>query len=175
MNLERPLAPEPYAQLPAVATFTVTSDDFTPGGVLDREFGADGDNVSPHLAWSGFPPQTQSFLVTAYDPDAPVPAGWWHWSIVDLGADVTELPRGAGESDLTLPGAAYHLRHDGGEHSYGGPLPPVGDRAHRYYFAVTALDIDSLPVDDEATPTLAAFLALEHTLARAVIFGTYQR
>lgn len=161
--------------LPPVPAFAVTSTDFTHGGAIAREFSAEGDNVSPHLQWSGFPPETQSFYVTVFDPDAPVPGGWWHWSVVDLPAHVHELPRNIGQSDLTLPGASFHLKNDGGDYSYGGPLPPVGDRPHRYYFAVHALDVDTLDVDDEDTCTRASFAAWPRTIARAVIMGTYQR
>lgn len=175
MNLERPPHPDPYSLLPMVPSFTVTSEDFASGGVIPREFSAEGHNISPQLSWSGFPPQTQSFAITMFDPDAPVPAGWWHWSVVDLPADVTELPSDAGQSDLMLPGAAFHLRHDGGEHAYGGPFPPIGDRPHRYYFAVTALDVDTLDVTDEDSCTRVAFAAWPRALARAVLVGTYQR
>lgn len=175
MTYERPVPPDPYSLLPTVPSFTVTSDDVTAGGELDRDFTAEGENLSPQLTWSGFPAATQSFYITMFDPDAPVPAGWWHWSVVDIAADVTELERGAGQSDIMLPGAAFHVRTDGGDYSYSGPLPPVGDRAHRYYIAINALDTDALDVTEEDSPTLVAFTAWPHTIARAVLVGTYRR
>ncbi|GAA2247497.1 YbhB/YbcL family Raf kinase inhibitor-like protein [Rarobacter faecitabidus] len=175
MNLDRPQAPAPYSILPTAAPFGVRSDDFADGERLDRVHSGDGENLSPHLAWWGFPPETLSFYITAFDPDAPVPAGWWHWTVIDIAPETTELPRGAGQSDLELPGASFHLRNDGGGHAYSGPTPPAGDRAHRYYFAINALNVDTLDLDDDATATLAAFTALEHTIARAVIMGTYTR
>lgn len=175
MDLQRPVAPAPYDLLPPVPSFTVTSTDITDGQPLDRTFAADGDNVSPQLAWSGFPEETQSFLVSCFDPDAPTPAGYWHWTVVDLPADLTELEQGWGESDLMLPGAAYHVRNDGGTHDYTGAAPPAGDRPHRYVFAVHALDTDSLELDPDDSPTKVAFTALFHTIARAVITPTYQK
>ena len=38
-----------------------------------------------------------------------------------------------------------------------------------------ALDVDTLGIDKEATPTYAAFNALFHTLGRALITPTYER
>lgn len=171
----RPQAQHPYEKLPAVPSFTLTSTDITDGAAIDAQFAADGRNVSPQLSWSGFPEETQGFVVSCFDPDAPTPAGYWHWTVVDLSSATTELERGAGESDLMLPGSAFHVRNDGGEHSYSGPMPPEGDRAHRYVFAVHALDTDDLGLDEDATPTAVAFTALFHTIARATLTGTYRR
>ncbi|GAA2527250.1 YbhB/YbcL family Raf kinase inhibitor-like protein [Rarobacter incanus] len=175
MNLDRPVAPAPYDLLPAVPTFALISHDATNQEPLDHNLSAEGDNESPHLSWTDFPAETQSFFVTCFDPDAPTPSGWWHWLIVDLDVAITELPRGAGESDITLPGAAFHLRNDSGTHAYSGPLPPAGDRPHRYYFAVHALDVDTLGLEDDASAARAYMTAQQHTIARALIVGTYQR
>lgn len=172
---KRPVAPSPYDQLPPVPSFTVTSRDLIDGAPLGDDFVADRGNSSPHLAWSGFPAETQSFVVSCFDPDAPTPAGYWHWTVVDLDSAVTELDQGAGASDLMLPGAAFHVRNDGGGHAYEGAAPPPGDRVHRYVFAVHALDVDTLDLDPEASPTAVAFTALFHTIARATIMATYQR
>lgn len=172
---QRPVAPPPYDQLPPVASFTLTSTDLIDGAPLGDDFAAHLGNTSPHLTWSGFPPGTQSFVVNCFDPDAPTPAGYWHWTVVDVDSSVTELERGWGESDLMLPGAAFHVRSDGGAHAYEGAAPPEGDRAHRYVFAVHALDVDSLGLDHETSPTAVAFNALFHTLARATLTVTYQR
>ncbi|SDD29030.1 hypothetical protein SAMN05216410_3123 [Sanguibacter gelidistatuariae] len=174
MDLTRPVPPAPYSFLPPVPSFTLTSDDMTEGAALDPAFTAGGDNASPHLSWSGFPKETQSFLVNMFDPDAPTPAGWWHWTIVDLPLEVTELNRGDGASDLMLPGAAFHVRNDGGEYDYSGSAPPRGDRAHRYVFAVHALDVDTFDADPDDGATLVAFKAVFHTIARATLTATFQ-
>lgn len=172
---QRPMAPPPYDQLPPVPSFTLTSHDLTDGATMPDALVAHLGNTSPHLSWTGFPAQTQSFLVNCFDPDAPTPAGFWHWSVVDLDSSITELETGAGESDLMLPGAAFHVRHDGGGHDYLGSAPPQGDRPHRYIFAVHALDVDTLGLESDVSPTAVAFNALFHTLARATLTGTYQR
>jgi Raf kinase inhibitor-like YbhB/YbcL family protein len=174
MNLDRPIAPEPYPLLPHVPGFTLVSDDVLDGQPMALEFTAAGGNISPHLRWSGFPPQTRSFLVNCFDPDAPTPAGYWHWSVVDVDAVDAELEQGAGESDITLAGAAFHVQHDGGGHGYLGAAPPRGDRVHRYVFAVHALDVDTLGVTHETSPTSVAFNALFHTIARATLTPTFR-
>jgi Raf kinase inhibitor-like YbhB/YbcL family protein len=86
-------------------------------------FGAGGQDELPELSWSGFPNSTRSFIVTMYDPDAPTPSGFWHWGVVDVPADVTTLPLGAGEGDHSLPGGR-HITNDGGLRRYVGGAPP---------------------------------------------------
>lgn len=181
MDLSRPVPPDPYSQLPAVPTFSLTSENMTDGAPLAGEHAArDASdtaeaNISPQLSWSGFPEETQSFVVSCFDPDAPTPSGYWHWTIVDLPATCVSLAQGDGHSDLMLDGAAFHVRSDGGAFGYEGAAPPKGDRAHRYVFAVHALDVDSLDLDPEDSPTKVAFTALFHTIARATLTVTYQR
>ncbi|MEV0153563.1 YbhB/YbcL family Raf kinase inhibitor-like protein [Micromonospora sp. NPDC050686] len=174
MTLERPIAPDPYELLPTVPAFTLTSDDVVNGEPMDARHAhgsAGGENVSPHLAWSDFPAETQGFVVTCFDPDAPTGSGFWHWVLVNLPASVTELPRDVREADL---GDAFTVRNDYGEQGFGGAAPPPGDRPHRYVFAVHALDVERLDVGPQASPAFVGFNLAFHTLARAVIRPTYQ-
>ena len=155
--------------------FTLTSTDLVEGAQIDLKHvdtSAGGDNQSPHLAWSGFPAGTQSFAVTCYDPDAPTAAGYWHWAVVDLPVAVTELERGAGTSDESLPGG-FHLRTDAGTPAYSGSAPPKGDHPHRYIFVVHAVDVPMLGIDASVTPTVLGFNLAFHTLARARITVTF--
>jgi len=175
MSLDRPVAPDPYQLLPAVGSFTVTSADVTDGQPMDQMYahpGVGGRNVSPQLSWSGFPDGTRSFAVSCFDPDAPTPSGFWHWLAVNLPTSVTSFARGAGTEPL--PGGAITVRNDYSEPGYGGPYPPAGDRPHRYYFVVHAVDVDALEVTPEASPAVVSFNLAFHTLARAIIIPTYQ-
>jgi Raf kinase inhibitor-like YbhB/YbcL family protein len=177
MSLERPVAPDPYELLPAVGSFTVTSTDVSGGEQLPMSAvhdSAGGSNTSPALAWSGFPEGTRSFVVTCFDPDAPIPGGFWHWIAVNLPASTTELPAGAGADDASLPGDAFHVRNDFSTRAFGGAAPPPGDQVHRYYFVVHAVDVDALEVDENASASVVSFNLAFHTLARAVITPTYR-
>ncbi len=175
MDLDRPVAPDPYEALPAVPTFDLTSDDVRTGSTLDEPFVGD-DALSPHLAWDGVPDGTRSILVTCFDPDAPSPRGFWHWAVVDLPAALTELPRGAGSPRSTLlPRGAYQLTNDAGTTGYTGAWPPRGDRTHRYFFAVHALDVENLPTDVATEPGDVQHAAVPHTLARAVLVPVFGR
>lgn len=172
MSLERPVTPNPYDLLPTVPSFTVRSTDVTNGQPLkDAQVAAHG-NTSPQLEWSEAPEGTKSFVVTCFDPDAPTPSGFWHWVLVDLPADVTSLDTGAAAGDL--PGNAFHVRNDGGEHGFMGAAPPEGDQVHRYFFVVHAVSEESLGVDADASAAVVSFNLAFKTLGRAIISGTYQ-
>lgn len=170
--------PSPYDYLPEVPTFTVESGDLSEGQAVPNEHvynggGVNGDNVSPHLRWSGFPSETKSFAITCYDPDAPTGCGFWHWVLFDIPASVTELPRGAASGDMAdLPAGAVHVRNDAGSRDYAGPFPPKGE-THRYFFAVHAVDSEKLGPDADASPAVVGFNLTFHTLARAVLATTY--
>ena len=174
MSLDRPVTPDPYPLLPAVASFDVRSDDVADGQPLkDDQVNAGGD-TSPHLAWGDPPEGTRSFVVTCFDPDAPTVSGFWHWVAVDLPADTRELAAGAGASDDTLPGSAFHVRNDGGGLNFMGAAPPEGDQVHRYYFAVHAVGEETLGVDSSVSPAVVGFNLAFKTLGRAILHGTYQ-
>jgi Raf kinase inhibitor-like YbhB/YbcL family protein len=170
----------PYDELPAVASFTVTSTDVTDGQALATPqlsgiMGAGGEDVSPQLEWSAFPEETRSFAVTVYDPDAPTASGFWHWAVADIPASVTSLPSGAGDDEGSgLPAGAVQLRNDASAKRFIGAAPPPGHGPHHYYVAVHAVDVESLDLPQDATPAFLGFNLFSHTLARAVIVGTHE-
>ena len=172
-------APDPYAALPKLPTFRLASASITDGQPLATPqvsgiMGAGGQDVSPQLTWSGFPEETRSFAVTAYDPDAPTLSGFWHWAVANLPATVTELPEGVGDGSL-LPGNALTLVNDAGMRRYVGAAPPAGHGPHRYYIAVHAVDVEKLDLSEDASPAYLGFNLFMHAIARAVIVGTYEQ
>jgi Raf kinase inhibitor-like YbhB/YbcL family protein len=168
---------DPYADLPQVASFTVTSTDLDEGAQLGRPqlsgiFGAGGEDVSPQLAWSGFPAETKSFVVTCYDPDAPTAAGFWHWAVADIPVSVTSLPSDAGdEKGDAIPEGAVTLKNDAGLNRFLGSAPPPGHGPHTYFFVVHAVDVESLELPEGSTPAFLGFNLFSHTLGRAVLTG----
>lgn len=153
-------------------TFTLTSNGFADGGALpDAQVHAKG-NRSPQLSWSGAPEGTKSFAVTCYDPDAPTGSGFWHWTVANIPADVTELAEGA--SSAGLPEGAVEGRTDFGSPGFGGAAPPAGHGPHRYIFTVFAVDTERLDVTPENSGAVFGFNLHFHTLARASITGVYE-
>jgi Raf kinase inhibitor-like YbhB/YbcL family protein len=173
----RPVAPDPYDLLPPVPSFVLTSVDLAEGDRMPEAHVAAGGNLSPALTWSGFPPETRGFSVSCFDPDAPTPAGYWHWTIANLPADVTSLARGVGTpAGPPLPPGAFAVKNDSGAFDYHGAAPPVGDRPHRYIFAVHALAVPALDAGpDTDNCTTIAFKGLFQTLARARLTVVYSR
>lgn len=109
----------------------LTSDSFSDGQAIPAKYAfcrpepeahaSLSDNISPHLAWSGVPEGTRSFVLLCCDPDVPsrpddvnqegrtVPADlprvdFYHWVLIDIPAGVTELQAGADSDGVTPQG-----------------------------------------------------------------------
>ncbi|GAA4393724.1 YbhB/YbcL family Raf kinase inhibitor-like protein [Tsukamurella soli] len=172
---------DPYAGLPALPTFTVTSESFTDGGEIPSAqrsgiMGAGGQDESPQLSWSGFPAGTKSFAVTCYDPDAPTASGFWHWAVANIPASVTSLAAGAGDGRPgSLPDGALTLGNDASLRRYVGSAPPAGHGPHRYYFVVHALGVEKLDLPETATPAYLGFNLFGAAIGRGTLLGIYEQ
>jgi Raf kinase inhibitor-like YbhB/YbcL family protein len=169
------------ASLAQAAAFTLTSPDIKANAMIDKKFefngfGCSGENKSPALKWIGAPKAAKSFAVTVYDPDAPTGSGFWHWMVVNVPANVTELPADAGAvGGANLPKGAKHVRIDYGISGWGGPCPPEGDKPHRYIFTVYALKTDKLDLPDDATAAVGGFMINANQIGKASFTAKYGR
>ena len=171
---------DPYEALPDLPSFELTSEDLAEGATLSAQqvsgiMGAGGHDASPQLSWSGFPDGTKSFAVTVFDPDAPTGSGFWHWAVANIPVTTTSLVSGAGDDPGTgVPATAVTLKNDAGLFRYIGAAPPAGHGPHRYIFAVHAVDVDRLEVDETATPAYLGFNLFSHAIGRALLTGVYE-
>ena len=158
--------------------FRLWSPDITGAALpLDQVFngmGCAGKNISPELRWSGAPAATKSFAVTVYDPDAPTGSGWWHWTVYDIPATAAALPRNAG-SGHGLPAGAVQGTTDFGKPGYGGACPPKGDKPHRYFFTIYALNVPTIGVPASASAANVGFNIHAHTIGKAGFVARYGR
>ncbi|WP_419811996.1 YbhB/YbcL family Raf kinase inhibitor-like protein [Bacterioplanoides sp.] len=161
-------------------SFTLTSKDIRHGEFMANAqeftgFGCNGGNKSPQLSWSGAPKGTQAFALLAYDPDAPTGSGWWHWQLVNIPKNVSQLSAGVGtEAGKDLPAGSMQMRNDYGSHAFGGACPPPGDGAHRYQFTVYALK-QKLELPKEASAALTGYMVNANALGSATIEALYKR
>lgn len=199
----------------------LTSSSFQPGQAIPEKyaFGAPDpilhvrltDNHNPQLQWSGAPAGTRSFALICVDPDVPskaddvnqegktVPAelprvDFYHWVMVDIPAQITEIAAGAcssgivagGKKELGGPSGARQGVNDytkwfasdadmkGTYRGYDGPCPPWNDaREHRYNFTVYALSSERCDVEGNFTALQVLEAIRPHILAQATVTGTY--
>ena len=154
----------------APSNMRVSSEAFEDGGAIPSRHTGEGEDISPALSWQDAPEGTKGFAVICHDPDAPLVQngsyGFVHWVLYNLPASTTSLEENSGEGTAGI--------NDLEKSGYGGPMPPEGHGAHRYYFWVLALD--------EATDLPAGLSMAEllehiepHLLGMNRLVGTYQR
>ncbi|MCP3700467.1 MAG: YbhB/YbcL family Raf kinase inhibitor-like protein [Aliivibrio sp.] len=156
--------------------FELKSNDVTEGKSLKvaqvfKGWGCTGKNLSPELSWSNPPKGTKSYAVTMYDPDAPTGSGWWHWVVINIPANQTNLAENSGEKGgRLLPKGASMISNSFGYRGFGGACPPPNSKPHNYEITVYALDTDKLvDVPADATAAWAGFFILEHAIGKAVL------
>lgn len=158
-------------------TIDVSSSEFGPGGAIDSRFSADGEGVSPPLAWSNLPAGTKSVMLLAEDADIPFLWPLVHAMMIGIAPSRTSLA--AGEIPHRIRGG---LMSDGvlvGRNGFGRcgwlpPSPPPGHGPHRYVFQVFALDAE--PHFEWPPGRGYAIRKLRpHIIARGSLIGLYER
>lgn len=124
-----------------------------------------GKNQSPSFSWDNVPEGTKSFTLEIYDVDA----NWVHWSVVNIPADVTNLPANITANGSNLPEGALQTKNTYEKIGYGGACPPKGEQ-HDYEVTLTALDIEKLPnIKSDAPLNLIRYFARAHSLGESKI------
>jgi Raf kinase inhibitor-like YbhB/YbcL family protein len=148
----------------------VTSTAFVDGGMIPPKYTADGQDVSPPLAWEGVPEGAKSIALINDDPDAPM-GTWVHWLVWNLPPDAAILDEDVAP-DAELPNGIRQGTTDFGRTGYGGPAPPSG--VHRYFFKVYALDAMLDLRAGAIKPELEKAIK-GHILAQGQLMGKYTR
>lgn len=167
-----------HAALEAVpAVIHVTSPEFPDHGRLPGRYTADGQGLSPPLAWSGVPAGAASLVILVEDADSSTPLPLVHaieWGLA--GAD-GELSAGAlPRSGQQLPARTLMGRNSFLTVGYLPPDPPSGHGTHRYAFEVFALDW-SLRFDTGLAPGRGRVVKwlVGHAIAKGMLIGLYGR
>jgi Raf kinase inhibitor-like YbhB/YbcL family protein len=154
------------------AAMQLSSPDLKAGGPfpVDQVYTrCGGRNISPELAWSGAPAETQSFALTLIDLSVR-PAQWSHWIVIDIPPQMNALGRSA-----RLPPGARALISDFGDANYDGPCPPAGSGVHHYRFTLWAMpSAKTTPPDKGSASDLSAWLA-HRAIASASLTADFER
>ena len=165
------------SQSPKAATMVVSSTAFAEGQPIPPKNTADGDDVSPPLAWSAPPEGTTELALICDDPDAPREEPWVHWVIYSIPADARGLPAGVPrDARPPEPAGAVQGKNswpDGENLGYRGPDPPKG-KVHHYHFTLYAVDAP-LPADPGMTKDQLLRATSGHVIGQGQLMGTYQR
>lgn len=154
-----------------LVSFELQAEAFRDGGELPVRFTADGDELSPALAWGRPPEGTRSLALLVEDPDAPG-GNFTHWMIVGLRPVAGDLVEGRGADPSDVAGAQA-LTNDFGEVGWGPAAPPPGP-PHRYRFRLLALDFAPKLPATARRPNFDAACA-GRVIAEATLTATYGR
>ena len=150
--------------------FQIVQADFTPKATIPGTFTCDGEDMSPHLAWSDPPAGTKSLTLIVDDPDAPG-GTWTHWLVYDLPASLRKLDHNQPKTNELAGGRQG--QNDFHKIGYNGPCPPAG-KPHRYFFKLFALDT-TMNLKSGATREEVDSAMKGHVIAQTEIMGTYGR
>jgi len=158
-------------QQEAAMNLQVESSAFQAGESIPKRYTCDGEDLSPPLSWSELPPGTESLVLIADDPDAPV-GTWDHWLLFNIPAGARALHETV-PATLVVEGVGVQGNNGWHRVGYGGPCPPSGP-AHRYFFRLYALD-SVLELGPGANRKEVEGAMQGHILAQGELVGRYGR
>lgn len=158
-----------FAQTPK--ELSLRSSAIGPGAVMVKKYTADGDDISPPLAWSAGPATTKSYAISCEDPDAPSGA-WWHWIMFNIGPETQQISENVPKS-ATLSKGVLQGSNDFRKPGYNGPAPPPG-KLHHYQFKVMALDTMLSLGPNKGKESFKSAVS-GHIVAEGQLTGVYQR
>jgi Raf kinase inhibitor-like YbhB/YbcL family protein len=169
------------------------------------------ENRNPGLRWRDVPAGTRTLVLLCVDSDVPtrpddvnkegrvVPrtlprTKFYHWTLVDIPANVSELSAGTCSTGITPHGKQHppgpvgsrqglndytewfagDAAMEGQWFGYDGPCPPWNDELlHHYHFVLYATDLAHCHVEGAFTGQQVEAAIKGHVLAEARIVGTY--
>ena len=152
----------------------LTSLAFADHAPIPARYTADGEGLSPPLAWTSVPERARALLLLVEDADSPTPHPLVHAIVVGLEAADGALAEGAMASAEHEGGGLHLGRNSYLQAAWLPPDPPPGHGVHRYAFQLFALaeapPFSLAPGRDEVVAALRA-----HALASGLLIGTYER
>ena len=136
---QRPPQPGGGQRRAPIQVMTLTSTGWPDGGQIPKKYTQAGEQVSPPLAWSNVPDDTQSFVLIARDLDAIANNGSeiLHWMLWNIPGATRSLPEGVPQG-AQLPDGTRQISQSGPY--YRGPGAPASGPAHHYVFELYAVD-----------------------------------
>lgn len=155
----------------------LTSPAFVDGGRIPERYTADGEGVSPPLAWGPLPEGTAALALLVEDADAPAPNPFVHALVWDIDPADHGLDEGAigAIGDGRAGGAAPETgRNSYQRRDWLPPDPPPGHGEHGYVFQLFALSSAPDLGDSPGRSKLLDALR-DRLLGAGVLTGTYSR
>jgi Raf kinase inhibitor-like YbhB/YbcL family protein len=150
----------------------IKSDKFEHNKSIPIVYTCEGNDISPHLSWTGVSKKAKSLALIVDDPDAPDPKApkmtWVHWVLYNLPSN----SHGLFDNIKDLPEGTKEGINDWKKTGYGGPCPPIG--VHRYFFKLYALDI-VLPDLNNPTKQELEQAMIGHIIETAELVGVYKK
>lgn len=150
-----------------MAGIELKSTAFNDNSFIPRRYAKEGDDVSPDLIWSGVPDNATELVLLCEDPDAPT-GTFVHWLVTGID------PASGGVETGRTPSGGKERRNGYGDFGWGGPNPPAGDQAHKYFFRVYALP-EPVSLPDDATADDVHAAVDKRQLASGTLMGLYHR